>query len=320
MNFRANFTDSNDQTPEVLQPGKQPLDFPPSSISLQPTSILRRILSVPTMWSNDFNAVEPEVCAEAVGVVGVITNQLLRGSIHILAAWIMVAKVVDELWFLNRTQVFSDLVNASQTVESPGRAHRNSKFTRHRLKRARDRIFLQPDFDIRRLILPVVPLGRDDEDYDCSCARLTSEGRRYNPPHMLPAASTPAVEINDQPPQAHLSPKLQRFPVAPQGPKSALHTLLLTAALIFAAATVVYSCVWMYYVRLHPHVELGMDTTLFSSTEVSEITKVEKGSPADEAGLRTNDRIIGVNGKKLDAYATGLSSAWSKGRPAMWLP
>src|ERR1700683_1183026 len=144
---------------------------------------------------------------------------------------------------------------------------------------------------------------------------LTNEGRRYNPRHMLPAASTPAVEINGQPQQAHLSAKLQRFPVAPQGPKSALHTLLLTAALIFAAATVVYSCVWMYYVRLHPHVELGMDTTLFSAAEVSEITKVEKGSPADEAGLRINDRIIGVDGKKLDAYATGLSSAWSNGRP-----
>jgi sigma-B regulation protein RsbU (phosphoserine phosphatase) len=132
---------------------------------------------------------------------------------------------------------------------------------------------------------------------------------------MLPAASPPAVEIDGQPPHAYLSPKWQRSPVTPEEPKSALHTLLLTAALIFAAATVVYSCVWMYYVRLHPHVELGMDTTLFSSTEVSEITKVEKGSPADEAGLRTNDRIIGVNGKKLDAYATGLSSAWFKGRP-----
>lgn len=79
---------------------------------------------------------------------------------------------------------------------------------------------------------------------------LTSEGRRYNPPHMLPAASPPTVEINGQPAQAYLSPKLQRSPDTPQGSKSALHTLLLTAALIFAAATVVYSCVWMYYVRL----------------------------------------------------------------------
>ena len=30
----------NDQTPEVLQPGKKPLDFPAPLVSLQPTSIL----------------------------------------------------------------------------------------------------------------------------------------------------------------------------------------------------------------------------------------------------------------------------------------
>jgi hypothetical protein len=53
---------SNDQTPEVLQPGKQPLDFPPSSVSFQPTSILSRIPSVPAMWSNKFNSVEPQFC------------------------------------------------------------------------------------------------------------------------------------------------------------------------------------------------------------------------------------------------------------------
>jgi hypothetical protein len=69
----------NDQTPEVLQPGKQPLDFPPSSVSLQPTSILSRTPSVPTMWSNDLDAVEPQFCVEAVEVVGVVTDQVLRG-------------------------------------------------------------------------------------------------------------------------------------------------------------------------------------------------------------------------------------------------
>jgi len=31
------------------------------------------------MWSNDFNAVEPEFCLEAAGVVGAITNQVLLG-------------------------------------------------------------------------------------------------------------------------------------------------------------------------------------------------------------------------------------------------
>jgi hypothetical protein len=69
---------SNDQTPEVLQPGAQPLDFPPSSVSLQPTSI-RRIPSVPAMWTNEFNSVEPQFCVEAVGVVGVVPDQVLRG-------------------------------------------------------------------------------------------------------------------------------------------------------------------------------------------------------------------------------------------------
>jgi hypothetical protein len=69
---------SNDQTPEVLQPGKQPLDFPPSPVSLQPTSVLARIPSVPAMWSNEFNSVEPQFCVEAVGEVlrGVRNNHL----------------------------------------------------------------------------------------------------------------------------------------------------------------------------------------------------------------------------------------------------
>jgi hypothetical protein len=53
---------SNEQTPEVLQPGKQALDFPPSSVSLQPTSILSPIPSVPAMWSNKFNSVKPQFC------------------------------------------------------------------------------------------------------------------------------------------------------------------------------------------------------------------------------------------------------------------
>src|SRR5260370_18786573 len=67
---------SYDQAREVLQPGEQSLDFPSSSVSFQPTSILSRVLSVPTMWSNHLDAVEPKFCVEAVGVVGVITNQV----------------------------------------------------------------------------------------------------------------------------------------------------------------------------------------------------------------------------------------------------
>jgi hypothetical protein len=41
---------SHDQTSEVLQPGKKPLDFPAPLVPLQPTSILGPVLSIPTMW------------------------------------------------------------------------------------------------------------------------------------------------------------------------------------------------------------------------------------------------------------------------------
>jgi hypothetical protein len=32
------------------------------------------------MWSNEFNSVEPQFCVEAVGVVGVVTDQVLPAS------------------------------------------------------------------------------------------------------------------------------------------------------------------------------------------------------------------------------------------------
>ena len=65
---------SNDQTPEVLQPRKQPFDFPPSLVSLHPASILSRVRSISTMWSNEFNAVGSQFRVEAVGVIGIVTD------------------------------------------------------------------------------------------------------------------------------------------------------------------------------------------------------------------------------------------------------
>jgi hypothetical protein len=65
---------SHDQTSEVLQPSKKPLDFPAPLVSLQPTSILARVLSIPTMWGDEFNAVASQLCVEAVRVVSVISD------------------------------------------------------------------------------------------------------------------------------------------------------------------------------------------------------------------------------------------------------
>jgi hypothetical protein len=63
---------SHDQASKVLQPSKKPLDFPTPLVSLQPTSILGRVLSIPTMWSDEFNAVEFQFSVEAVRVVSVL--------------------------------------------------------------------------------------------------------------------------------------------------------------------------------------------------------------------------------------------------------
>ena len=69
---------SDDQTPKILQPGKEPLDFPTSPVSLQPTSVLGRISSVTTMWGDDFDAVEPPLLVEMVRIICVIADQILR--------------------------------------------------------------------------------------------------------------------------------------------------------------------------------------------------------------------------------------------------
>jgi hypothetical protein len=65
---------SHDQTSKVLQSSKKPRDFPAPLVSLQATSILGRVLSIPTMWSDKFNAVESQFSVEAVRFASVIGN------------------------------------------------------------------------------------------------------------------------------------------------------------------------------------------------------------------------------------------------------
>src|SRR5271157_1608728 len=71
--------------------------------------------------------------------------------------------------------------------------------------------------------------------------------------------------------------------------------LLYTAALLFAAVTILYSVAWIYYVRRPVQVEIGIDTK--SAPAWLEVTNVYKNSPAERAGLKTNDRIVTINGQ-----------------------
>ena len=71
--------------------------------------------------------------------------------------------------------------------------------------------------------------------------------------------------------------------------------LLYTAALLFAAVTILYSVAWIYFVRRPLQVEIGIDTK--SAPAWLEVTNVYKNSPAEKAGLKANDRIVAINGR-----------------------
>jgi phosphoserine phosphatase RsbU/P len=75
--------------------------------------------------------------------------------------------------------------------------------------------------------------------------------------------------------------------------------LLLAAAILVAAFSILYCGAWMYYVRQAPKVEIGFDDAY--SADGVEAKIVHPNSPAEKAGLRTNDRIIAINGSKADS-------------------
>lgn len=90
--------------------------------------------------------------------------------------------------------------------------------------------------------------------------------------------------------------------------------LVATVAALFAAATVLYSALWMYDSRWRPRVELGFDERYVASGNYELVMSVQSGSPAKAAGLRANDRILKINGSPLRS-AESLGDAWEKHKP-----
>ena len=95
--------------------------------------------------------------------------------------------------------------------------------------------------------------------------------------------------------------------------------VLLAVALSFCAISTLYAAVWMYNVRLvDTMVELGFnrfhDEKYDVKTHSVAVGDVVQGSPAEQAGLRAGDRIIGVNGKPL-ITSTPYDEAYAVGRP-----
>ncbi|MGA2965636.1 MAG: PDZ domain-containing protein, partial [Terriglobales bacterium] len=104
-----------------------------------------------------------------------------------------------------------------------------------------------------------------------------------------------------------------------QGRASFRKPFLATLATLFAVVAVVYGSLWMYAVR-HPvpGVELGFNLVSPSRyderTHSQSVEDLVEGSPAERAGLRVGDRVIGINGRTL---GTDIASdqAYVRGRP-----
>ena len=91
--------------------------------------------------------------------------------------------------------------------------------------------------------------------------------------------------------------------------------LLLALAIVFAAATVVYSVAWMYYIRTTIQVEIGMDTTPVSAG--IQVKDVWPGGPAETAGLHAKDVITAIDGRNVAIHGgiDILNQIWFDSRP-----
>ena len=88
--------------------------------------------------------------------------------------------------------------------------------------------------------------------------------------------------------------------------------LLFTLAVLFAAATVLYSAIWMYAVRWDTKVFLGVEYQHSASTRSSRITGVAAGSAAEQAGLAVDDQVVAVDGRSLGARYGFHDAVWRR--------
>ncbi|MCH8947238.1 MAG: SpoIIE family protein phosphatase [Acidobacteria bacterium] len=90
--------------------------------------------------------------------------------------------------------------------------------------------------------------------------------------------------------------------------------LLVALATLFAAATILYSAIWMYYIRWEPKAQIGIEAPYSTLTRSMHVTRVPEGSAAEQAGLRPEDRIVAINGRRLDTVNPYFDAVY-RGQP-----
>lgn len=90
--------------------------------------------------------------------------------------------------------------------------------------------------------------------------------------------------------------------------------LLWLLALLLAAASAAYSALWMYYTRAQPRARLGIVLDESSRTGGILVAEVVEGAPVARAGLQAGDRIVGVNGRRLETW-NPFYDAVTRGQP-----
>ena len=78
---------------------------------------------------------------------------------------------------------------------------------------------------------------------------------------------------------------------------SFLKPLLATLATLFAAATILYTALWMYDNYRQPLVVFGFSNEYLEAEHCELAKSVQRGSSVESAGLSAGDRIVEINGR-----------------------
>ena len=94
------------------------------------------------------------------------------------------------------------------------------------------------------------------------------------------------------------------------------HIVLLALAIVFAAATVLYTWFWTVAVRIEqpPAVELGLDFPYQPSQRAFVVTNVRPGSPAERAGIVAGDQVVAFDGRRVENQ-TDQERVWQRHVP-----